>query len=205
MKQVDVEIRAWHSRLADESNEMMAELLDSMLARHQFLSAEYLQASQEKDQALQGLHRIDKELRSVNKQISRGDVDRRVLSDSILQIAASLGEIIGELQRISKHLIATRRHTVTVAEMVAGFVEEVSSSREKWVQSSEGIDAIYSDFEERTLPENVRKLQDAFDQSRLDLFLARAHGDDSKAATEKWRSQLNSILMKKSSTKSDVS
>lgn len=197
MKLTEQDIRRWQANLSSEVNEMMSELLNSLLSRHQYLSSEYFDACRERDKVLQGLYRIDKDLKSVNKQISRGDSDRKVLSEAILNIAKELGIIIAELHRISAQLIAARKTTMTVDELVSGFIEEVRSSKQKWIQSSENIDATYSEMDGRDLPKKVHKLQQAFDQSRLDLFLARAHGDDSEGSIANWRAQLDATLKKK--------
>jgi septal ring factor EnvC (AmiA/AmiB activator) len=147
MKLTEQDIRRWQANLSSEVNEMMSELLNSLLSRHQYLSSEYFDACRERDKVLQGLYRIDKDLKSVNKQISRGDSDRKVLSEAILNIAKELGIIIAELHRISAQLIAARKTTMTVDELVSGFIEEVRSSKQKWIQSSENIDATYSEMD----------------------------------------------------------
>ncbi len=194
MKSAEQEIRHWHARMKTDIDEMVADLLTEMLDRHRRLASAYQSAGEQRDEALHGLGNMEKDLHKIKKSLSKSSVDRAAVAKDILKVAQDLGGVAGELKRIEEEVAQVRANEALPNDLVSEGMGNMEAASPEWSQAVEGVESIYTELEAIPQPKRVKKLQEAFEQSRMDVFLARTQSDGSEAAAEQWRDHLEGVL-----------
>jgi septal ring factor EnvC (AmiA/AmiB activator) len=198
LKAAEHDIKGWQAKVKADIDEMLDDLLRELLDRHNRLSEKHLDGGQSRDASLVGLANLEKEFKQVQKQISKSSVDKEVLTKSILRIAVGLGGIRKGLAGIEATLVKARADEPTPADLVKDTLAAFETASSEWAQSAEQFDAIYSELETTPPPAKLRGAEKAFDESRMDLYLARVDGDGSPQSIEEWQSHLSDVLGRKS-------
>ena len=74
MKDAEVEWRKWHKVVAKDAKSMVGDMLVELDNRHQILLSEFSAAGQRRDAVARDMAGIQKEVQSVQKAMTRGNV-----------------------------------------------------------------------------------------------------------------------------------
>ena len=201
LRAAELELKAWQAEVKADIGEISDDLLRELLDRHNRLSEIHLGGGQSRDASMVGLVNLEKEFKLVQKQISKSSVDKATLTDSILKIATGLGGIRKGLAGIESTLVAARAKEPSPADLVQDTLSAFDTASSEWAQSAEQFDAIYSELENTPPPAKLRNAETVFDESRMDLYLARVDGDGSQSSIEQWQSHLAEVLGRNSTVK----
>ena len=194
MKDAEVEWRKWHKVVAKDAKSMVGDMLVELDNRHQKLLSEFSAAGQRRDAVARDMAGIQKEVKSVQKAMTRGDVNWESVSERLLNLARAIGGIRAGFASVESTLRRIREQGPSATEIVDHLTEEMQKERLNWEQSASAFEHIYIELESAHLPPGIQDANDYVEHGMFEPNIALARNDDSPAAVAAVTEELHELL-----------
>jgi chromosome segregation ATPase len=194
MHDAEVEWRKWHKVVAKDAKSMVGDMLVELDNRHQKLLSEFSAAGQRRDAVARKMAGIQKEIQSVQKAMTRGDVNWESVSERLLDLARAIGGIRAGFAGVESTLRRIREQGPSATEIIDHLTEEIQKERLNWDQSASAFEHIYIELESAHLPPGIQDANDYIEHGMFEPQIARARNDDSPAAVAAVTEELHKLL-----------
>ena len=194
MKDAEVEWRKWHKVVAKDAKSMVGDILVELDNRHQKLLSEFSAAGQRRDAVASEMAGIQKEVQSVQKEMTQGNVNWQSVSERVLNLAAAIGGIRAGFASVENTLRRIREQGPNAVEIIDHLTEELQKERLNWEQSASAVELIDIDHENPNLPTGIQDANDYVEHGMFEPHIARARFVDSPEPVEEATRELHERL-----------